>query len=132
MFERILSDRLEKIFGLKKITFDRPGESQEQEAAFVEISNVRARISDGRQKAQVHGRMRVFAQLEKLPFGYLSKRIADADADDKADFFFGNEENHGTFRNIAERSMEFVFLFDSQYDPAIGTLTSINLTSSES
>lgn len=59
----------------------------------------------------------------------LIKKISEADADDTRNlFFFDFEENKGTFRNIVERSMGFLYLFDSQYDPSIGTLNEITLT----
>lgn len=133
MFEKTLADCLKRIFDFDKVTFDRPGESQEQEGMFVEIDTTRCRIKDGRQIARASGTIRVFAENNKLPYGYFTKCISEADPDDtKGLFFFDFEENRGTFRNIAERSMGFVYLFDSQYDPAVGTLNQINLSYVES
>lgn len=133
MFEKQLAAQLKRIFDLDKVSFDRPGQSQEQEAVFVEIESARARVKDKRQIARVTGTLRIFAQAEKLPYGYITKAIAAADpADTRGLFFYNFEENKGTFRNIAERSAQFLYLFDSQFDPNVGTLNQVNLSVSES
>jgi hypothetical protein len=129
VFERTLADQLKRIFGVDKVTFDVPGESQEQEGLFVAVDNARFRIKDARQVARVTGTVRIFASLDKMPYGYFARRLAQASAADTAGlFFFDFEENKGTFRNITERSAGFLYLFDSQYDPAIGTLNQVNLS----
>lgn len=133
MFEKTLVAQLKRIFEFDKVTFDQPSESQEQEAIFIDVKSAHSRVKDAREIAKVTGTLRVFAQLDKLPFGYFSKCIDKADpADKRGLFFFNFEENKGTYRNIVERSMEFLYLFDSQYDPALGTLTEVNLSFSES
>ncbi len=132
MFEKNLETKLKRIFGLPKVTFDRPSESQEQEAVFIVIENAKCRVKDGRAIARVTGKLLVYAAIDQLPYGYFSKRIEDADPDDLAGlFFYEFEENRGMFRNLAERSVSFVYLFDEQYDPAVGTITSINFSLSE-
>lgn len=130
-FDQILASRIQKIFDLKRVTYDRPSEHMEQECAFLEIRNVRARVRDGRETAQVQGMLHVLAQAEKMPMGYLAKRIDAAEPADKRDFFFQTEESRGTFRNIVERSLEFVFLYDAQYDPDQGQLTAVTLNTTE-
>ncbi len=133
MFETSLKDKLKRIFDLDKVTYDRPGESQEQEGIFIAVEQARCKVIDARQLARVQGKLHIFASLDKLPFGYLTKKISKADpVDVKSLFFFDFEENRGTFRNITERSLAFVFLYDSQYDPNVGELTSINLAIAES
>ncbi len=132
MFKVSLSEKLQRIFDLDKVSFDQPGESQEQECTFVVVENALTKIMDARQVARVTGKIHVFAQVEKLPYGYFAKRIAAADPGDTKDFFFyGFDENKGTFRNIAERTMSFVYLFDSQFDPAIGILNELTLSIAE-
>jgi hypothetical protein len=128
VFETELRAKFQRIFGIRKMSFDRPGESQEQEGGFIEITNVRPNFREARQIAHVQGTLHVFANSDKMPFGYLAKRIEHADPADKRALFFQTEENRGTFGNIVERSMSFVFLFDSQYDPALGTLNELNTT----
>ncbi len=133
MFEKTLADQLKRIFDFDKVTYDTPGESQEQEGLFVAVETARTRVIDARQIAHVTGKLHVFAQAEKLPYGYFSKRLAAADpADTKGLYFYNFDENKGTHNNIAERTLSFVYLFDSQYDPAVGSITQINLSISES
>jgi hypothetical protein len=132
MFEKSLKEKFQRIFDLKKATFNLPGESQEQECLFIEIENSRNTIKDGKEIARVTGKIRVFGNQEKIPFGYFSKKIQSAaPADTKDLFFFDFEENAGTFLNIAERSLSFVYFFNSQYDPALGTITSIDIEVTE-
>jgi len=124
-------EKLTRIFGIKKVTFDRPSDSKEQECVFIDVTKPQIKIVDAREIAKIEGVIRVFANSEKLPFGYFAKKIQLAKIEDTRGFFFGPEENEGTFRNIAQRKFDFTFLFDSQYDPNIGTLESINLSYSE-
>ncbi len=126
MFEKSLTEKLKKIFDLDKATFDLPSESQEQEIIFIEVVSSKNNVSDAKFKAKVTGKIRVFCNTEKLPYGYFSKKIAEADpADTKDLFFYDIEENNGTFRNIAERTMSFIYLFDVQYNPAIGEINEL-------
>ena len=131
MIEKLLLSHLAGIFELD-VTFDRVSESREQERAFVEIREAKVRLKEGRQTASIVGRLRVFAQAEKLPLGFLAKKIEAASLELTRGFYFYDlEENAGTYRNIVERSASFVFLFDSQYDPALGTLNVVNLSHAE-
>lgn len=133
MFEKTLQSQLQRIFGISKVSFDLPGDSQEQEGVFIEITNAKPRIKDGRQTARVGGKLHVFASLDKLPYGFFAKRIDSAKPEDvRGLFFFNFEENKGSYRNIVERSLEFLYLFDSQYNPAIGTITEADLSYPES
>jgi hypothetical protein len=126
MFEKSLSDRLKRIFDLKKATFDLPSESQEQECLFIEVVSSKNQVTDAKFKAKVTGKIRVFCNTDKLPYGYFSKKIAEADPEDTKDlFFYDIEENNGTFLNIAERTMSFIYLFDGQYNPDIGDINQL-------
>lgn len=132
MFEKKLAEQVQKIFGISKVSFDTSGDSQEQEGIFIEISQARTRAKPSRQIAHVVGIIHVFAASNKLPYGFFAKAIEAAKPEDKRGFFFYNfEENKGTFRNIAQRSVGFQYLFDSQYDPAIGSIQTVNLQISE-
>ena len=125
MFRETLKTKLKLIFDLDKVSYDLPSESQEQEAAFIQVDTARTQIKDGRQHAMVEGRIRIFANSDKLPFGYLAKKIKQASPTHTKDLFFEPEQNVGTYLNIAERAMAFTYFFNSQYDPALGTLTSL-------
>lgn len=126
MFEASLSEKLKRIFDLKKATFNLPSESQEQETLFIEVSSAKNKIKDGRATAVVRGKIRVFCNQDKVPYGYFSKKIDSAAKVDIQDlFFYDIEENAGTFLNISERSMSFVYLFETQYDPALGEINEL-------
>lgn len=128
MFESALQAQLKRIFELKKATFAAPGDAREQETLFIEVESARHSIKEGRSWSKVTGRVTVFGNSDKLPFGYFSKCIAKASTEDTLPlFFFDIEESSPVFQNIVARSFGFVFFFNSQYDPEIGTITSIDL-----
>jgi hypothetical protein len=133
VFEATLEAQLKRIFRLKKVTFDRPGDSQEQEGLFVDVHKAKTKIRDGREIALVQGTIHLFVNADKIKYGFFSKALEEADVEDKKKLFFFNfEENKGTFRNICERSLDFLYFFDGQYDPALGSITSIDLEIAES
>lgn len=128
MFEKDLEARLSRIFGLKKVRYDAPSEAMEQEILFVQIETAHPKIKDQKELARVTGKLHVFATHEKLPYGYFAKSIDSASPEDVAPFFFFDfEENDGKFLNVAERSLSFVFLFNSQFNPAVGTMNQITV-----
>jgi hypothetical protein len=128
MFEKSLSEKLKKIFDFKKVTFSTPSDSQEQETLFINVERANSYIKEGRQISRVNGKLTVFANSDKLPYGYFSKCLEKASALDTKDlYFFDLEENAGTYQNISERSMGFMFLYNSQYDPEIGSITSLEV-----
>lgn len=123
MFEKSLADKLKRIFDLKKVTFDLPGDAQEQECIFIEVKTSASRVKDKKSTANVTGAVRIFCNSEKMPYGYVTKRIVEAKPEDTKDlFFYDFEENAGQFRNISERSMSFIYLFESQYNPDVGEI----------
>lgn len=129
MFESKLRDTLKRIFQLDRATYDQPGETQEQEVIFINVETSRNVIKDAVETAKVTGKIRVFANHDKLPYGYFSKCIAAADPSDTKDLFFYNlEENANTFLNISERTLSFIYFFSGQYNPEVGSMTSINIS----
>lgn len=132
MFKADLTSKMKQIFGINRVSFDRPGESMEQEMIWIEVDSSMNRISPPRQTAWVKGKIRIFGNSDKLPYGFLSKRINAANPDLTRDiFFYDFEENAETFRNIVERSMSFHYLYEGQYDPAIGEISEVNLSIAE-
>ena len=125
MFEKALQEKLEAIFEIEKVTFDMPGETREQDCLFVQIENTKSLVRDGSVHARVTGKGFLFAPAGRLPFGYFAKCIASHPDLSKQIFFFDIEENTRLYENIVQRSFSFVYFFDSQYDPAVGTITSI-------
>jgi hypothetical protein len=133
MFETELSNKLKAIFSVKKISYDAPGESQEQDCLFIEIEEPKFSFKDGRIKAMVTGNAIMFGRNEDLKFGFFSKAIAGASKDLTKDLFFSDfESNTQRFRDIVQRGFSFTYFFNSQYDPAIGTITSVDTNIEES
>lgn len=128
MFEKALEENLRGIFHVKKITFDAPSESNEQDVLFVQIAVSNSTIKDGAQIARVTGTLQMFSQNTKLPYGFFAKKLKEAKVSwTKPFFFFDFEENSNRYRDICERTASFVYFFNSQYDPDLGTINSITL-----
>jgi hypothetical protein len=129
VFEAALEATFKAIFEVKKVTYNEISDSQEQGCIFIEVENSRNTIKDGRQRALVTGNALMFGPYEKMPFGFFSKKIAKADpALTKPFFFFDFETNTRRYGDIVQRGFGFVFLYDAQYDPAIGEISSLEFT----
>ena len=127
--EDVLSEVLMRIFQVKKVTYAEPGESEEQDCIFVEIEDAPFKVSDAKVTAKVTGKLYINGQSDKLPFGFFSKAIAAAVfADVKPFYFYNFEQNTKRFANLVQRSVSFIYFFSSQYDPELGTITSIDTT----
>lgn len=118
---------MKAIFRVSKVVFDTPGESQEQDCIFIEVENSWNTFKDGRAISKVTGNAVMFGPNDKLTLGFFSKAIAQAPSiQTKNFFFFDFEENTKRIRNIVQRSLSFVYFFDSQYDPETGSITTVN------
>jgi len=126
MFEKELANRLRLLFKIQKVTYDQPGESNEQNCIFVNVETPRIRFKDGRVLARVSGKITIQGNSESIPFGFLSKSYQEADSDLKKDIVFLNmEQNEKYYRNLVQRTCDFVYFFSTQYDPSMGTITSV-------
>ena len=133
MFERALLTDMQKIFAVKKATLDAfSPEAPEQECLFINVQSSRNSFKDGRVYARVTGTASMFGPNDKLTFGFFSKRIMQAGLADpnltKPFFFSDMDETSQNIQNIVQRSFSFVYFFNGQYDPDIGTITSIELS----
>lgn len=126
MFENPLEAKFKRIFDVKKVTFDSASDSNEQDVLFINIDTAKNTIKDTRQISKVTGRGIMFAQADKLKFGFFDKKIAKAVEDTRYLFFYDIEENDKLYNNIVQRSFSFVYFFNSQYDPDKGTITDID------
>ncbi len=126
MFEAVLLTKFKKVFEVDRARYDSPvHDAPEQDTLFIEIDEAKSSIKNGKALAKVKGKATIFAQNDKLPFGFFAKRIA-AHPDDTLDlFFYDIEENTRLHNNLVQRGFSFIYFFNSQYDPAIGTLTSV-------
>jgi hypothetical protein len=132
MFKKSLEEKLRLLFKIKKVSFDQPGESNEQECIFVSIENPRVRFKDGRVLARVSGTILIQGNSERLPFGFMSKAYQEANEAIKKDIvFFNSEANEKYYRNLVQRTCEFVYFFSTQYDPSMGTIDSVDITIEE-
>ncbi len=128
MFEASLKEKLKLIFDFDKVTFDDPGEAEEQECIFIQVDKSQAKIAPPWQSCKVDGKITVYCNADKMPFGYMMKKIQESDPANTADlFFFDQEESQNRFQNIVARTMSFVYFYKSQYNPEVGEITSINL-----
>lgn len=134
MFRSELKEKLAHIFGLRKTTFDAPSVdsngSFEQDTLFIEIEESKAKATSGRVSSKVTGSIVVFAQMNKLPFGYFNKRIELSEHSLTKDFFFFdidlNQANGpARIQNISERRVRFVYFYSDQFNPDHGELTSL-------
>lgn len=136
MFEKELADKFKAIFKCKDVTYDEPGikpdAAREQEVLFVEVENPKFTFKDGGVRAMVTGKAVMYGRNDALTFGYFAKGIAEAPASLTKDLFFKDMEgNARRFRDIVERGFSFTYFFNSQYDPAIGTITSVDINIEE-
>lgn len=130
MFRKTLEEKLQKIFGFEKVTFNAYSDAYEQDTLFIEVQQPRVKTTDGRAYARVTGQLIVFSQDNKMPYGFFNKRIEKAPNALTKDFFFydidvNNENSPARLQNITERRVSFVFFFSAQYDPKLGELTTL-------
>ncbi len=136
MFKADLKARFDRIFDVDNTTFEAPqADTPEQDVLFIEILDCRPRMSaanGGRATAKVIGAVVMFSQANRMPFGFFSKRIEQADHADTKNLIFEHEidipNSPARMQNIHERRLGFTFLYDSQYDPSRGELTSMTLS----
>ncbi len=126
-----MSDKLSRIFGYPKVSFDQPGESYEQDTLFVEVEECMSRATEGKAYAKVSGSVVLFSQRDKLPYGFFAKRISQAERADTAQFFFMDIDvdalnSPARNVNISERRAKFIYLYSAQYDPNQGELSSVS------
>jgi hypothetical protein len=118
--------RIARIFGIDQVTFNAPGETLEQEKVFVRINQVKSHYKDGTWISRATGDLLFYANMDKLPFGYFQRKIAEADPLDSKDFFFFDlEQSQPIFQNIGEFSLSFIYFFNGQYHPDKGIIQSI-------
>lgn len=130
MFRKELETSLKKIFGVKKVSFDAPSESFEQDTLFVDLTgDPRVRVSKGKlATARVQGDLVIFAQMGKVPTGFFAKKIEQAAAELTKPFFFSQLDRHehgsaARLQNIAEIRASFTYFYSAQYDPNQGSIT---------
>lgn len=132
MFEAELKEKLHRIFGMRKTTYDVPSESFEQDTLFIQVDQSINRPSEGMIFSKVVGELIVFSKTGAMPFGYMSKAIEKAKLEDKKNLFFYEvdrniESSPARMIDLVERRTSFQFLYKGQYDPRQGSLTELEL-----
>jgi hypothetical protein len=137
VFRKDLERRLKAIFGFKKVTFSAPADDSaigtfEQDTGFVEISDCQSSAGFGSARAKVECTLRTFTQDDKMPYGFLTKKIQQAKAELTDPLFFYEIDTNvasspARIQNIHERRTRFQFLYSEQYDPDQGSITSLEL-----
>lgn len=138
MFKKDLQDRVKRIFGVSKTTFNLVDfAAPEQDCLFIEITDAKSRpYSKDRISARVTGALKLYAKYEAATYGFFPKRIEQSAPADRARFIFGQEENVPVvsadgltlIQNLRETRVSFTFLYDSQYDPDRGVINELDLT----
>jgi hypothetical protein len=134
MFRKDLKEKLQQIFLAKKVTFDLPADeifsdlkTPEQEILYVDVTESKTKIKDAVQTAKVTGIGKMYGPADSLTYGFFEKRIQQAGYPLTNGFFFYNvEQNKGRIGNVIERTFSFVYFYSGQYDPEVGTITSID------
>lgn len=127
MYEDELKNIFEKIFLIKKVTFDQPGEAIEQDVLFISVNSSQSTIKGSKELSRVEGSCFIYSQSDRLKFGYLDKMIQKADPSyTKNIFFFNVDTNEKTYQNLIQRGFDFMFFYKNQYDPVKGSITSIS------
>lgn len=136
MFEKTLEEKFKSIFQVDKVTYDswdpKDESIREQKCLFIEITSCLPTFSDKVQKALVVGKATMVARNAEFPYGFFGKAIDNAaDSLTKDLFFYDFEENQPRFRDVSVRGFSFQYFFNSQYDPDLGTIESVELTVEE-
>jgi len=129
VFRNTLKELLKDIFEIPKVSYDLPGESKEQGCIFVSIDSAQNSVKKGKECSIVRGSISIYSNGDKLPFGFFSKKINQAQpALTQGLFFYNMDENNKIFQNIVERKCNFIFLYSNEYDPEGGSLTSLDVS----
>jgi len=129
MFKKNMKAKLERIFDVHKVTFDKPGSTKEQNILFVELSEPKMRVRKKTAVGKVSGVLRIFNPGTKMPFGWWQQQLHKCVAADQRDFHFHNfDKSEQVTGDIVERSCEFTYFFSEQFDPKSGLINSITLS----
>lgn len=113
-----IKQKLEQIFDFKKVSFNLPADDVEQNCLYVAIENSNIIYKENLCVARIFCSCRVFAPNEKLPVGYVSKKIALSAGSLTNNFFFYDiEENAKIFLDIIGKSFKFIYFYDGQFNP---------------
>lgn len=132
MFKKEMIAKLIEIFKIKKTTFDAYSDEYEQDTLFIEVDDCHERVHNGGVSMRVMGDLVYFSQVDRIKYGNMIKLLEQANAVDKKMFFFydidkQNVSSQARLQNIVERRISFVYLYNGEYDPDKGNITSLDM-----
>lgn len=126
MFEAQLKEDLQIIFKPEKVTYQQPSDVKEQSVLFINVEQPTPTFRDKVARFRVTGKCTMFANSEKLTFGYFARCIAGASKELHARFHFSEiDANTKYYQNLVQRDFSFVYFYETEYDPDTGTLESV-------
>ena len=129
MIEESITESFKKIFDLKKVTFNAPSSSDEQDVLFVNVNETEMSVKDNMLFCKATGVASIYARSDKLPLGYFEKKIQEAPFALTKDFFFYHMDvNEPIMINISKVSFSFVHFFSGQYNPHSDNISSIEFS----
>jgi hypothetical protein len=132
MFKKKLESQLKQIFEMP-VKFQAPvygDEAMEQDTIFVEVQKCRPRVQGLRILDKVEGHLVVFSRDDQFTFGLFSKAVERSTAEARKGLSFFEmdtvlPESPARVQNLQETRSKFLYLFEDQYDPDKGELTSV-------
>jgi hypothetical protein len=133
MFKADLENRLKTIFEMP-VKFEAPNygsEALEQDVVFVEVQKCRPRVQGDRILDKVMGQLVLFSRDDNVTFGFFTKAVERSTPAYRSGLSFFQmdtvlPESPARLQNLQETRSAFMFLYDSQYDPDKGELTSVD------
>lgn len=125
MYQKQLEEDLKKIFKTKAVRFCRAEGLLEQDVLCVDITAQRIGAQEGKAWARVSGTVAVRGTNKKNPSGFLAKKVAQADPQVLARFWFASGEtpvNIPIEWEIKAYKLEFTYFYQEEYAPVKGII----------
>ena len=124
-----LKKKFSKIFKVSDVDFDAPSSSNEQDKLFLEVEKIVSSIKDKTEVGRVYGRGIMYSTNTKLPLNHFFRCVGLASKEDSKDLaFLRISENALVYKDVIERSFEFIYFFNRPFDPDKGSITTIEFT----
>ncbi|MDR3112932.1 MAG: hypothetical protein LBU09_00970 [Endomicrobium sp.] len=121
MYEEDLKIELMEIFDVEKVIMSELLYGGEQDVLYCNITNAKFDIGNGKECAQVHGIIEMTAAQNKLPRGWLHKRIAMITKEQNKKFFFSPQEDGISFaygnKLLSKYSVIFTYFYEGEFNP---------------
>lgn len=125
MFHKALERDLKRIFQTKAVRFMGAERNIEQDVLCVDITAQRIGAQEGKAWARVSGTVAVRGTNKKNPSGFLAKKVAQADPQVLARFWFASGEtpvNIPIEWEIKAYKLEFTYFYQEEYAPVKGII----------